>query len=218
MGKYIEFPAQQWYNVVTVTDKGSYSYPDCRFGNYNYEREFMKMKKLKKVLALTAVLALSTSSAYALTTNEFDAGMAKGINYFNQGLYYEARDEFQWFCDSNWGAMNPGQQQYALDYLDGAKRGIQNWEQYVLAQSRRMTKDKAISLVKDVIGSEEQYLLGYVYSAYDKGNYYLVNAKVTRNADGIAKYRVYKDSHYVEFIGVGSEWGFDSYEYNPYYY
>lgn len=86
---------------------------------------------MKKILTLTAALILSASSTYAMTTNEFEAGMAKGINYYNQGLFYEARDEFQWFCDANWGNMNSGQQTYALDYLDGAKASIQNlYNQY----------------------------------------------------------------------------------------
>lgn len=59
-----------------------------------------------------------------MTTQEFDNGMAKGIAYFNEGLYYEAKDELQWFCDANWGNMNSEQQKYALDYLDGTKSRI----------------------------------------------------------------------------------------------
>lgn len=69
-----------------------------------------------------------TTSGYnantSMTTQEFDDGMAKGISYFNQGLYYEAKDELQWFCDANWGNMNSEQQKYALDYLDGTKNRI----------------------------------------------------------------------------------------------
>ncbi|MBP3359698.1 MAG: copper amine oxidase N-terminal domain-containing protein [Clostridia bacterium] len=59
-----------------------------------------------------------------MSTQDFDNGMAKGIEYFNNGLYYEARDEFQWFCDANWGNMNSEQQKYALDYLNRAKGKI----------------------------------------------------------------------------------------------
>ena len=87
----------------------------------------MKIKKMV-CIALTAAMLLSTVSAFAMSTYSFDSGMRKGINYFNQGLYYEARDEFQWFCDYNWGKMNSGQQQYALDYLNGAKLNIKNTE------------------------------------------------------------------------------------------
>ena len=61
--------------------------------------------KIKKLLcaALAAMAAMPTVSAFAMSTAEFDNGMRNGINYFNRGLYYEARDEFQWFCDYNWG-------------------------------------------------------------------------------------------------------------------
>lgn len=88
------------------------------------------MKKLLCTILIVTTL-LSTISAFAMTTNEFDRGMAKGISYFNRGLYYESRDEFQWFCDYNWGAMNPGQQKYALDYLDAAKAKIWEWENVI---------------------------------------------------------------------------------------
>ncbi len=88
------------------------------------------MKKIQKILAtLAGIVMLSIPiAASAMSTQDFDNGMAKGINYFNSGLYYEAKDEFQWFCDANWGNMNQGQQQYALDYLDGTKLKIQQWE------------------------------------------------------------------------------------------
>lgn len=59
---------------------------------------------------------------------DFDNGMRKGIEYFNREMYYEARDEFQWFCDANWGVMNEGQQQYALDYLNGTKEKISEYQ------------------------------------------------------------------------------------------
>ncbi len=64
----------------------------------------------------------------SISRDEFDKGMAKGIAYFNKAMYYEAKDEFQWFCDYNWGRMNEGQQKYALDYLGGAKAKIAEWE------------------------------------------------------------------------------------------
>ena len=87
----------------------------------------MKIKKLLCAV-LAAVVAMPTVSAFAMSTAEFDNGMRNGINYFNQGLYYEARDEFQWFCDANWGNMNSGQQKYALDYLGAAKQKTALWE------------------------------------------------------------------------------------------
>lgn len=79
--------------------------------------------KLKKAVSgiLAAIVSLSSYSAFAMSTAEFERGMKKGIEYFDKNMYYEACDEFQWFCDFNWGKMNPGQQKYALDYLDGTK-------------------------------------------------------------------------------------------------
>ena len=87
----------------------------------------MKIKRLLAA-ALAAMAAMSTVSTFAMSTAEFDNGMRNGINYFNRGLYYEARDEFQWFCDYNWGKMNSGQQQYALDYLGAAKQNVKRLE------------------------------------------------------------------------------------------
>ena len=87
----------------------------------------MKTKKMV-CIALTAATLLSTVSAFAMSTYSFDSGMRKGINYFNRGLYYEARDEFQWFADYNWGSLNSSQQKYLLDYLDGAKAKIKEVE------------------------------------------------------------------------------------------
>ena len=74
-------------------------------------------------------LMSDTTYSSNLSTSDFDIGMSKGIEYFNKGMYYEARDEFQWFCDANWGKMNAAQQKYALDYLGGAKQKIHEWEE-----------------------------------------------------------------------------------------
>lgn len=86
------------------------------------------MKKVFVCFTLVFVMLISSVQAFAMSTYEFDAGMRKGIDYYNRGLYYEARDEFQWFCDGNWGKMNDGQQKYALDYLGAAKAKISEWE------------------------------------------------------------------------------------------
>ena len=93
--------------------------------------------KIKKILAaaLAAMTTISTISAFAMSTAEFDNGMRNGINYFNRGLYYEARDEFQWFCDYNWGNMNSGQQKYALDYLGETKQKVAKWESGIVTNS-----------------------------------------------------------------------------------
>lgn len=80
----------------------------------------MKQKKLI-ALILSLVTLFSVTSASAMTTSEFEKGMKKGKEYFEKNMYYEACDEFQWFCDYNWWQMNDGQRKYALDYLDGTK-------------------------------------------------------------------------------------------------
>ena len=86
-------------------------------------------KKLIKLLGISFIMSLIfCAHSFAMPTNEFDAGMSKGINYFNNKMYYEARDEFQWFCDYNWGSMTQSQQKYALDYLGGTKQAIFNME------------------------------------------------------------------------------------------
>lgn len=95
------------------------------------------MKKLQKLAAVLTAAVLTMSmpvTSLAMTTKEFDEGMRKGIDYFNKGLYYEAKDEFQWFCDANWGGMNAGQQKYALDYLGSTNNRIQKWEEKVKQQ------------------------------------------------------------------------------------
>ncbi len=95
------------------------------------------MKKLQKLAAVLTAAVLTMSmpvTSLAMTTKEFDEGMRKGIDYFNKGLYYEAKDEFQRFCDANWGGMNAGQQKYALDYLGSTNNRIQKWEEKVKQQ------------------------------------------------------------------------------------
>ena len=55
--------------------------------------------KIKKIICAAAAAAVAMSSAaFAMPTAQFDDGMRKGINYYGRGLYYEARDEFQWFA------------------------------------------------------------------------------------------------------------------------
>lgn len=56
-----------------------------------------------------------------LTTEEFDEGMKKGIDYFQREMYTEAKDEFQWFSNAKWNNMNEGQRQYLTDYLNSAR-------------------------------------------------------------------------------------------------
>ena len=62
-----------------------------------------------------------------MPTAQFDSGMRKGINYYDRGMYYEARDELQWFADYNWGALNVSRRSY-LRYPDDAKAKVKEIE------------------------------------------------------------------------------------------
>ena len=61
-----------------------------------------------------------------MSAQDFDNRTAKVVNCFNSGLYCEAKDEFQWFRDANWGNMNPDQQKYALDYWGRTKAKLRS--------------------------------------------------------------------------------------------
>ena len=102
------------------------------------------MKKiLCKIFWLSFILLFILSShSFAMPRNEFDQGMKKGIEYFDNQMYYEAKDEFQWFCDYNWGQMSPGQQKYALDYLGGTKQAIFNMEYDYVPHNKYFQKYK----------------------------------------------------------------------------
>ena len=140
------------------------------------ERNLIKMYKkdvfMKKKIVATIVscLMIFNISVFAMTTQEFDAGMEKGISYFNQGLYYEAKDEFTWFKDYNYDRMNSGQQKYLDDYLDGAWDRIEQWENsqaetiklYPGAPSQyecnyHITVEDAIKLIKQRYGVDVTY-------------------------------------------------------------
>ena len=84
---------------------------------------------MKKVLCsmLIGTMLLSTLSSFAMPINEFENGMRKGVSYFNQGLYYEAIDEIQNFCDVFWYDMTAEQQEKALYYLWQSKNNLADY-------------------------------------------------------------------------------------------
>lgn len=61
----------------------------------------------------------------------FEAGMKKGIEFFNQGLYYEAINEIQGFCDANWYNMTKEQQENAIWYLNNAKTKLADYHEEI---------------------------------------------------------------------------------------
>ena len=149
---------------------------------------------VKKIIlgTLAGGILLSGVSAAAMTTADFDNAMEKGIRYFNRDLYYEARDEFQWFADYNWGALNAGQQQYLLDYLDGTKALIQQLEANKRkSNSYSFSRSQAIAAVKNYWESNYPYYDPLTkFNVTDYGKYYIVSASM-----GIdwSDFYVYKD-------------------------
>lgn len=87
-----------------------------------------------------------------MTTQQFDRGMAKGIEYFNKGMYVEAVDEFTWFRDYNYEKMNPGQQKYLDEYLYDAKwYAEQEKKQESANKYKNMSVDEFCDYVDDYL-------------------------------------------------------------------
>ena len=84
---------------IGFTDKSDIS----GFGNFNY----------------VSVNNVSNAS--------FNAGVGRGIGYYNEGLYYQAINEIQWFCDINWYNMTVDQQEKALFYLAQSKNNLADY-------------------------------------------------------------------------------------------
>lgn len=99
------------------------------------------MKKSKRILSImTALAALSISmTSFAMTTEEFDKNTQLGLKLYNSGLYSQAKDELQKFCDKNWDTLNKGQQEYIQGYLDDAKQ-----------KSKQASKPKKKEIVGEV--------------------------------------------------------------------
>ena len=149
----------------------------------------MKVKRLLAA-ALAAMATMSTVSTFAMSTAEFDNGMRNGINYFNRGLYYEARDEFQWFCDYNWGNMNSGQQKYALDYLGAAKQNVKRLENKLFDECYNAYKNVLLSLKRE----DSTYKFTFAYINDDNipdifvtdGSYYAAGVRIYIYQNGMA--------------------------------
>lgn len=144
-------------------------------------------KKIIKLLGVSFILSLIfCAHSFAMPTNEFDNKMKKGIEYYNKQMYYEARDEFQWFCDYNWGRMNQGQQQYALDYLGGTKLAIFQMEyNYVPLNSSFRT-------YKDFILKNGEY--------NRENNWYYLEARYSDNAKNFFYYDIGKNQAMITFM------------------
>ena len=71
------------------------------------------------LILLTIFTFIGSVRVFAYDTS-YTNGIQKGIYYYNQGLYYEAIDEIQWHCDTNWYTMSAKQRETALYYLNNS--------------------------------------------------------------------------------------------------
>ena len=70
------------------------NWADMNQGQREYVIEYLNAAKTKYQESLV------------VSKDEFDNGMKKGIEYYNKGMFLDARNEFQWFCDNNPEKMN----------------------------------------------------------------------------------------------------------------
>ena len=156
------------------------------------------MKKQMIFLFLLMLFMIFITPSFAMTTQEFDEGMAKGINYFNQGLYYEAKDEFTWFKDYNYDRMNDGQQKYLDDYLSGTWTKIEQWEDF--QNHPNITRNEALQIIMRydsrcgdpvIIDEDDNYYYIRAFMYYNKLNGYhafvLGDYKVNKSTGEIQK-------------------------------
>lgn len=140
--------------------------------NFCERSDLSALKKIKD--------AVSSGTSQTISTADFDLGMAKGVQYFNNGQYYEARDEFQWFCDANWGRMNDGQQQYVLGYLNNAKENVAEIEK----ENSRLTQQQFDNGMRKGI---DYFNKGMYYEARDEFQWFC-DANWGKMNDGQRKY------------------------------
>ena len=82
-------------------------------------------------------------------------------------------------------------------------------DQAIAAERRVNSVQKVIDIAKQYrqiegTAQRDDYF-GMVYSAIEHSDYYLVKVITTRNANGQDRYKVYKSSGYVEYLGCASD-------------
>lgn len=115
------------------------------------------MKKI--IVMVSALLVLMSTTAFAMSTKDYDARMAKGINYYNNGKYLEALDEFTWFKDAHYWDLNDGQQRYLNSYIEKTKKKIDGQ-----TSTGMTTKEYDAKMAKAI----EYYNNGKYYEALDE--------------------------------------------------
>ena len=112
----------------------------------------------------------------SVSTASYETGMKKGIGYYNDGLYYEAIDEIQWFCDGNWYNMTEEQQNNALSYLGSAKTNLadylfesgKNYYNSGLYYEARIAFNDSMLYYEQVKSSKWQEANDYLYNTNEK--------------------------------------------------
>lgn len=169
------------------------------------------MKNITKYLYITLLAFLFLlpksnlvfASEYTnITTKDFDLGMKKGIDYFNRGLYYEAKDEFRWFKDGESYRMNVGQKNYLNNYIAATDRKI------ALLKSANVETDKYNIHKFSVVNSYN----GDLYCSYDISMIGAVNTEICNplpyglhNLGTIYSFAIYNGYIYYLTGGLGSD-------------
>lgn len=112
----------------------------------------------------------------SVSTASYETGMKKGIGYYNDGLYYEAIEEIQWFCDGNWYNMTEEQQNNALSYLGSAKTQLadysfesgKNYYNSGLYYEAQTDFTNALLYYKEANSSKWKEANDYLYSTNEK--------------------------------------------------
>ncbi len=98
---------------IDYLDKNLYYEAQNEFQQFSDNNWYNMTKEQQE----TIVDYINKSKAGAETNEK----IPEGINYFNQGLYYEAIRELQGVCDAYWYNMTKNQQQTAVDYINKSK-------------------------------------------------------------------------------------------------
>ncbi len=143
-----------------------------------------------------------TAVSQAITSWEITETIQKAEEFFNSGNYNSASDILSKIDTSN--LTNEQNQK-----ITSLKEKI--------ASAKAEVESKGVNSVQTAIDFVLQYrksngeanmdnYLGNVYSGEEYSDYYLVKVRVTRNANGESRYKVYKSTGIVEYIGSGSDW------------
>ena len=135
-------------------------------------------------------------SSNQATGTSYRSGIEKGIDYYNKGMYYEAIDEIQWYCDANWYNMTVDQQKIALDYLGNAKSRL---AEYLFTTGRNYYNNKLYYEAKSYLENAIEFYKQLNYEMQWKtANDYLYNTNEEIKA---LENWIWVNPYYFDFIG-----------------